>query len=190
MKKTLTILTLSVMIASTSTVYAQGDSNEVDEKDQITIINTLEKSDNLNDELQKTDIKDMESEHMLINEMHSITEKENLGEEIVKLSSSAPSLSNVIKWYYRGEPTLSRGSTGSDVLRLQRIINGMGVYKDGRWQTIDVGALDGVYGAKTEEGVRLFQYMWRNTWSEFSVDGIAGKQVWAAINYMIEELQE
>lgn len=53
-----------------------------------------------------------------------------------------------------------RGSTGSEVIRIQKKLKTWGYYK---------GSVDGIYGSQTEKAVRLFQQ--RNG---LSVDGIAG----------------
>lgn len=53
-----------------------------------------------------------------------------------------------------------RGSTGNEVIRIQKKLKTWGYYK---------GSVDGIYGSQTEKAVRLFQQ--RNG---LSVDGIAG----------------
>ena len=63
--------------------------------------------------------------------------------------------------------TLRRGSTGEDVVYLQRRLNGIGF-----------GSLvvDGIFGAATEEAVKKFQEQYGLT-----VDGIVGIQTWAKL---------
>ena len=63
--------------------------------------------------------------------------------------------------------TLRRGSTGEDVVYLQRRLNGIGF-----------GSLvvDGIFGAATEEAVKKFQEHYGLT-----VDGIVGIQTWAKL---------
>ena len=54
------------------------------------------------------------------------------------------------------------GSRGSEVRQIQTLLQGYGVYN---------GAIDGVYGTKTREAVRIFQ-----RYNGLTVDGIAGPQ--------------
>ena len=62
---------------------------------------------------------------------------------------------------------LRLGSRGSDVIRLQTALNALGY---------DCGTADGIFGAKTEAAVRNFQ---RD--HSLTVDGVAGRMTWAAI---------
>ena len=62
---------------------------------------------------------------------------------------------------------LRRGSKGADVTRLQTALNSMGY---------DCGTADGIFGAKTEAAVRVFQQA-----KGLTVDGIAGKATQAAL---------
>lgn len=54
------------------------------------------------------------------------------------------------------------GSRGSEVRQIQTLLQGYGVYN---------GAIDGIYGSKTREAVRIFQ-----RYNGLTVDGIAGPQ--------------
>lgn len=65
--------------------------------------------------------------------------------------------------------TLKRGSKGSEVKRLQSALNL--AYSYGL-------AVDGIFGAKTEESVRKFQQS-----AGLSVDGIAGAKTWSKLGY-------
>lgn len=65
--------------------------------------------------------------------------------------------------------TLYWGSTGDQVVLLQRRLSQWGYYD---------GPISGVFGPRTSEAVRQFQR--RNG---LSVDGIVGTQTWAAIGY-------
>ena len=64
--------------------------------------------------------------------------------------------------------TLSRlGSSGSEVRQIQQRLKAWGYYK---------GTVDGIYGAKTRDAVRLFQKK-----NGLTVDGVAGPKTLAAI---------
>ncbi len=63
--------------------------------------------------------------------------------------------------------TLRRGSTGEDVVYLQRRLNGIG---------FGHLVVDGIFGAATEEAVKKFQEQYGLT-----VDGIVGIQTWAKL---------
>ncbi|NET41497.1 peptidoglycan-binding protein [Okeania sp. SIO2B3] len=63
-------------------------------------------------------------------------------------------------------PTISRGSSGDDVKRLQMILNEMGYSL----------VVDGIFGSNTEAAVKEFQ---KNTTLE--VDGIVGPLTWYAL---------
>jgi len=65
-------------------------------------------------------------------------------------------------------PTLSEGSTGADVNRLQRLFVMM--------KTAPVEAIDGIFGPKTKAAVIDFQ-----TGAGLVADGIVGNQTWAAL---------
>ena len=54
------------------------------------------------------------------------------------------------------------GSTGSEVRQIQTLLQGYGVYN---------GKIDGIYGSKTKEAVKVFQ-----RYNGLTVDGIAGPQ--------------
>ena len=62
---------------------------------------------------------------------------------------------------------LRRNDTGEDVKRLQKLLNYFGFL---------CGAEDGIFGAKTDAAVRLFQKKMK-----LKVDGIVGSQTWGAI---------
>lgn len=64
-------------------------------------------------------------------------------------------------------PTLSVGSTGASVSRLQATLKLMGFYQ---------GAVDGVYAQATQEAVSRFQ-----TAAGIAADGIAGPSTWAKL---------
>jgi len=65
-------------------------------------------------------------------------------------------------------PTLSLGSTGNDVKRLQRLFV--------MTKLLDFSAIDGVFGPKTQAAVQAFQ-----GGAGLTVDGIAGPLTWAAL---------
>jgi peptidoglycan hydrolase-like protein with peptidoglycan-binding domain len=64
-------------------------------------------------------------------------------------------------------PTVRQGSTGPEVARLQEDLNSL---------NLDVGAADGIFGPRTEAGVRRFQAA-----NDLTVDGIVGPMTWAAL---------
>ena len=64
-------------------------------------------------------------------------------------------------------PTLRRGSSGSDVQFLQQGLKDLGY---------DPGPIDGIFGSLTERAVKDFQAA-----NGLVVDGIVGKQTWAAL---------
>lgn len=63
-------------------------------------------------------------------------------------------------------PILRKGDTGEDVKKLQELLNGCG----------ESLAVDGKFGAKTEEAVKVFQRA-----NGLQTDGICGDQTWAAL---------
>jgi peptidoglycan hydrolase-like protein with peptidoglycan-binding domain len=65
-------------------------------------------------------------------------------------------------------PTLKKGSTGNPVRRAQKRLTLAGY---------DTGGVDGIFGAKTESGVRTFQGD-----QGLAVDGIIGPATWAKID--------
>lgn len=65
-------------------------------------------------------------------------------------------------WRAKGRPTLRRGDKGEAVKELQRALGGI--------------AVDGVFGAKTEDAVKAWQRLHKLT-----ADGVAGPKFWAAI---------
>ena len=66
------------------------------------------------------------------------------------------------------DPTIRRGSTGNPVRRAQKRLT-LGGY--------DTGGVDGVFGARTEAGVRRFQGD-----RGLTVDGVVGPRTWDEIN--------
>lgn len=68
-----------------------------------------------------------------------------------------------------GTPTLSNGSRGPAVRKLQRLLNA-------RVPDLDALAVDGVFGSLTERHVRRFQ-----TRLAITVDGVVGPQTWGAL---------
>jgi peptidoglycan hydrolase-like protein with peptidoglycan-binding domain len=65
-------------------------------------------------------------------------------------------------------PTLRKGSTGNPVRRAQKRLTLAGY---------DTGGVDGIFGAKTESGVKTFQGD-----QGLAVDGIVGPATWAKID--------
>ncbi|MDX6254860.1 MAG: hypothetical protein QOJ11_1194 [Frankiales bacterium] len=66
-----------------------------------------------------------------------------------------------------GQPTISRGSTGEPVRRLQRALR----------RTPDLSlVVDGIFGPVTEAAVRLFQ-----EGAGLAADGVVGSLTWAAL---------
>jgi peptidoglycan hydrolase-like protein with peptidoglycan-binding domain len=65
-------------------------------------------------------------------------------------------------------PTLSVGSTGPDVRRLQRILVEM--------KLLDYTGIDGIFGSHTQSAVKSFQES-----ASLVVDGIVGPQTWGAL---------
>ena len=59
-------------------------------------------------------------------------------------------------------PTVRRGSRGAHVQNLQQLLGGL--------------AVDGIFGPKTEQAVRMFQQS-----KGLKVDGIVGRNTWAAL---------
>ena len=66
------------------------------------------------------------------------------------------------------EPILKTGSDGNPVRRAQYRLTAVGY---------DVGGVDGIFGAKTETGVKKFQQD-----NGLTADGIVGPQTWAKID--------
>lgn len=78
-------------------------------------------------------------------------------------------LAAIFPWSATAAPraTLRWGSSGEDVRRAQRILQGWGYHK---------GAIDGIYGAQTYASVTFFQR--RNG---LTPDGVVGSRTWAAM---------
>jgi peptidoglycan hydrolase-like protein with peptidoglycan-binding domain len=68
----------------------------------------------------------------------------------------------------QSEPALKKGSTGNPVRRAQSRLTAAGY---------DTGGVDGIFGAKTESGVKTFQGD-----QGLVVDGIVGPATWAKID--------
>src|SRR4051794_22907746 len=66
------------------------------------------------------------------------------------------------------EPLLKKGSTGEAVKQLQQALKDLGY---------DVGAVDGQFGAKTEQAVKAFQHA-----RGIAADGIVGDITWVNID--------
>ena len=66
------------------------------------------------------------------------------------------------------EPVLKRGSSGDAVRQLQQALKDLG---------FDVGAVDGQFGANTEQAVKAFQ-----TANGIAADGIVGEITWLNID--------
>ncbi|KNF09420.1 peptidoglycan binding-like protein [Gottschalkia purinilytica] len=155
MKKTLGILALSVIISSTSPVYAQDTIKESDDNATTNIIESVDGS-----KLRAAPLSDGN----------------------ISAYSYGP-LSSIVQKYYRGEPLLVRGSQGYYVQRLQHAINNRGYRNYGKWVEVHI-AEDGIYGPATENGVRVFQQHFKEQfWADLKVDGKAGEQVWSIINF-------
>jgi peptidoglycan hydrolase-like protein with peptidoglycan-binding domain len=65
-------------------------------------------------------------------------------------------------------PTLSVGSSGADVKRLQRVLVMI--------KLLDYTGIDGVFGANTEAGVKSFQQG-----NGLTIDGVVGPLTWQAL---------
>ncbi len=80
-----------------------------------------------------------------------------------------------VKGSYPGIP-LRRGSQGDDVFLIQQQLNAISV----NYPNIQpIFPLDGVFGERTENAVRVFQRQFNLT-----VDGVIGKSTWYKINYI------
>ena len=66
------------------------------------------------------------------------------------------------------EPVLKKGSTAPEVRDLQEALKSLGH---------DPGAIDGVFGARTESAVKAFQQA-----CEIAVDGVVGRVTWINID--------
>lgn len=81
--------------------------------------------------------------------------------------------------------TLRTGSRGDCVRVLQKFLNRYNsVYSYG-WPALTV---DGVYGSKTAENVKLYQAL-RIRGTSISVDGVVGTQTWNRINQHCTEVE-
>ena len=67
------------------------------------------------------------------------------------------------------DPVLKRGSKGDAVRRLQDLLRNPGDY--------DPGAVDGIFGSRTETAVKEFQ-----TNNGLAADGVVGPASWAVLN--------
>lgn len=70
----------------------------------------------------------------------------------------------------QGRPVLKIGSRGEDVKDLQKLLKNAGY---------DVGAIDGIFGKKTDAAVRMYQNDHIDACK--TVDGIVGAKTWKAI---------
>ena len=75
------------------------------------------------------------------------------------------------------EPTLRRGSTGSEVKKLQSNLNELG-FKDSNKNSLE---LDGIFGASTKESLKSFQKKY-----ELEIDGIYGNQSYEKMKELIK----
>ncbi len=66
------------------------------------------------------------------------------------------------------QPVIRKGSRGDAVRRAQENLNLRG---------FDAGRVDGIFGAKTEKAVRLYQ-----SFRDLAVDGIVGPRTWARLD--------
>ena len=73
-----------------------------------------------------------------------------------------------------GRPVLSVGSRGQEVENLQKFLKEKGFYQD--------GAVDQIYGRKTEAAVKAYQESLANQGKKITVDGIIGDETRAALS--------
>jgi peptidoglycan hydrolase-like protein with peptidoglycan-binding domain/GH25 family lysozyme M1 (1,4-beta-N-acetylmuramidase) len=69
--------------------------------------------------------------------------------------------------YHNIPPTIKFGDSGAEVLRLQNLLQQLSYYS---------GSLDGIWGAGTNQAVKLFQKL-----NNLTVDGIVGSNTWNAL---------
>jgi len=74
-------------------------------------------------------------------------------------------------------PALARGTTGPGVAELQDILSDLGMSLQ---RTFAKGRADGIYGAETEQAVKMFQQQYG-----LKADGIAGKNTLAKLDEII-----
>ena len=92
------------------------------------------------------------------------------GFDVVDMKSDSEGVTAVIAPVYDTRRTLRRGCRGNDVKWLQETLN--------KWnQNIELLAVDGIFGRKTQAAVRLFQ-----SDKEIRVDGIVGPQTYAKLD--------
>lgn len=66
-----------------------------------------------------------------------------------------------------GEAVIGQGSTGAEVKQIQQVLSGQGY---------NVGPIDGIYGAQTQQAVQAFQKT-----KGLIPDGIVGPLTWEAL---------
>ena len=89
-----------------------------------------------------------------------------------QVATAAPGLAQALPVPASSTPTTTRpllkpGDSGAPVKQLQQELTQMGLY---------AGAVDGLYGATTDQAVRSLQRQ-----QEFTVDGVAGAQTWQSL---------
>src|SRR5690625_1100796 len=106
--------------------------------------------------------KKLASQHGISNYKGTAAQNNSLLAKL-KGGSSGSSSSSSSKKYPLPTGVLRRGSTGNGVKQLQRALNAA---------NFNVGAVDGIYGAKTEDAVRRFQ----SVYDAYNVDGDYGNR--------------
>lgn len=87
----------------------------------------------------------------------------------ITVKEQSPMSVQAVSYSSYSYPVLRKGSTGTSVRTLQRMLYNLG-YRS-------VGTIDGIFGDKTDTAVRNFQSNYNLT-----VDGIVGPQTWDALN--------
>lgn len=80
-------------------------------------------------------------------------------------------------------PTLQEGSKGSEVQRLQDLLDyakDLDIAEQGGLRNLDVGSIDGIFGAKTKASVIKFQND-----RKIKADGIVGRVTWKQLSYVL-----
>ena len=91
-----------------------------------------------------------------------------------QVATAAPGLAQALPVPASSTPTTTRpllkpGDSGAPVKQLQQELTQMGLY---------AGAVDGLYGATTDQAVRSLQQQ-----QGFTVDGVAGAQTWQSLGW-------